>query len=265
MGQIQEKIAIGLLGLVNGYPTYATGKEVLQELLRKLHPVTTDKSLIRLGPPGNGGYLVPDDLAGIEACFSPGVAACSDFEKDCAQRGMSVFLADRSVEAPAIMHPKFHFIKKFIGASTTDGFITMDDWVASSLSGTQSELILQMDIEGYEYETFLSMSNQLLQRFRIIIVEFHDLPRLWSLPYFSLASHVFEKILQSHACVHLHPNNACGSIVKDGIEMPRIMEFTFLRKDRIARSSSATVFPHPLDGDNVKGSALPLPKCWYRV
>lgn len=42
--------------------------------------VPDSKDLIRLGPNGDGGYLVPDDLTGIEACFSPGVCATSEFE-----------------------------------------------------------------------------------------------------------------------------------------------------------------------------------------
>lgn len=264
MGHILEKIMIDLLGLIGGYPTFATGTSELTDLIRKLHPISLGRELIRLGPKDDGGYLVPDDLAGIEACFSPGVSSCSDFEKACADLGMHVFLADKSVDQPAVFHDKFTFIKKYIGATTSQDFITMDDWVATSLPGSTSDLLLQMDIEGYEYETFLSMSDRLLQRFRIIVVELHDLPRLWSRPYFSIVSHAFEKVLQTHSCVHIHPNNCCGSITKDGLEIPRIVEATFVRKDRIRNPSFATVFPHPLDRDNVAGPSLPLPSAWYR-
>jgi len=40
-------------------------------------------------------------------------------------------------------------------------------------------------------------------------------------------------------------------------------EFTFQRNDRIVNSTPATVFPHPLDGDNTDDPPLPLSKCWY--
>lgn len=56
--------------------------------------MSCDKGLIRLGPMSYEGYLIPDDLEGIEACFSPSVGFNSIFEKDCADRGMKVFLAD---------------------------------------------------------------------------------------------------------------------------------------------------------------------------
>ena len=139
----------------------------IQSLLQKLYPILCDKELIRLGPKGDGGYLLPNDLEGIEACFSPGVAFVSGFEKDCAELGMKVFLADKSVEQPAEAHEQFNFTKKFVGVTSNDDFMTMDNWVTSSLPNSQSDLLLQMDIEGYEYEVFLSISDKLMHRLEL--------------------------------------------------------------------------------------------------
>lgn len=152
-----------------------TARADLAGLIGRLRPQVTDIGLIRLGPDGNGGYLVPDDLVGIEACFSPGVSDSSDFELACAEKGMKVFLADYSVDGPATLHGNFHFTKKFVGATTSDCFMTIADWVRYSAISADSDLLLQMDIEGYEYETLLSMPDDLLKRFRIMVVEFHRL------------------------------------------------------------------------------------------
>ena len=247
-----------------GFVTRKTPTDDIRALIRKLHPVRgTQQGLIRLGPDGDGGYLVPDDLTGIEACFSPGVANISGFEKDCAERGMQVFLADKSVTDSAETHPLFTFTPKFVGAITDEHFMTLDDWVNRSLQTTQSDLLLQMDIEEAEYETILSISPELMTRFRIRVIEFHRLEEFWNLSFFKIASHVFEKILQTHSCVHLHPNNCCGSIEKDGLDMPRVMEFTFLRKDHINDYSYVKTFPHSLDQDNRPKPTLKLPQCWY--
>jgi len=244
-------------------PTKATRKAELQGLITRLHPLATEFDLIRLGPEKDGGYLVPDDLEGIEACFSPGVSTSSDFELACAQRGMQVFLADYSVDGPATRHGNFHFTKKFVGATTSERFMTMADWVRQAAVATDSDLLLQMDIEGYEYETLLSMPDELLKRFRIIVVEFHRLHHLWSAPFFRLAVSAFAKILQTHACVHLHPNNCRSSICMQGLEIPRVMEFTFFRKDRFRKHAYAKTFPHALDRDNTSNPHLALPACWY--
>ncbi|MBC8441369.1 MAG: FkbM family methyltransferase [Deltaproteobacteria bacterium] len=263
MKQFLKSVVKKTLTIGKIYPTALTDKTALKSLLRNLYPISQDKQLIRLGPRGDGGYLLPDDLEGIEACFSPGVSFTSGFEKDCANLGMKVFLADRSVDTPAETHALFHFTKKYIGITTNDAFMTIDDWIASSHIGSQSDFILQVDIEGYEYEMFLGMSDSLMSKFRIIIAEFHWLDKLWSRPFFQLASHVFEKILQSHTCVHIHPNNNCNPLNMMGISIPPEIEFTFLRNDRIVNPSYAKVFPHPLDFDNTDKPHLPLPECWY--
>lgn len=65
--------------------------EKLQEFLGAVRPKKTNHLLIRIGGEGDGGYLVPDDLGGINSCFSPGVSFVADFELALAQGGGSVF------------------------------------------------------------------------------------------------------------------------------------------------------------------------------
>lgn len=255
---------ISILGLVKVFPTILTEKSNLVTLIQKLHPISSGIELIRIGTKGDGGYLVPNDLEGIDACFSPGVEYKSDFEKECADLGMKVFLADLSVDGPAFNDVRFIFTKKFIGATTSESFMTVNNWVNSSLPNSKTDLLLQIDIEGYEYETFLSMSDELMQRFRIIVVEFHHLEKLWSRPFFRLAFPTFEKILQTHSCVHIHPNNCERPLNYKGLTIPGTMEFTFLRNDRFKNRSYANHFPHPLDFHNSNSAKFSLPKCWYK-
>lgn len=242
----------------------STSKEDIQKLLQDLYPVFV--SLRRLGGNGDGGYLVPDDLEGIEACFSPGVGTISNFEKECSDLKIKTFLADASVESPAIEDDSLYFVKKYVGAMNDENFITMDEWVSSSSIDEDTDLMLQMDVEGFEYEIFLNMSEELLRRFRIIVVEFHNLDQLWNNPFFSLSSRVFKKILQTHFCVHLHPNNNDLFLKAQGLSIPLTMEFTFLRRDRAnGNLKHAVSFPHYLDRKN--NSVVPyssvLPSCWY--
>ena len=259
-----KKFFSRLYTLLRLYPTSLTNNDDLQALLKKLRPMVCDKKLIRVGPKGDGGYLIPDDLLGIAACFSPGVDYVSGFEKDCAERGMKVFMADYSVEGPAEEHDLFYFTKKYIGVINDENHIRLEDWINSSISDPDADLILQMDIEGAEYEVLLGLSENLLKRFRIIVVEFHSLKNMWSEPFFNVASKAFDKLLQTHVCVHNHPNNANPSKTIGRIEMPKTTEMTFLRKDRITESSYASEFPHPLDCDNTGKRTLCLPECWYR-
>ena len=254
------RVAAGLGWHVTDRPPRAA----VAALLRSLRPIDGGVELIRLGPDGDGGYLVPDDLQGIEFAFSPGVSQESGFEAALAERGMRVFLADRSVDGPAQPHAGFVFDKKFVGCLSDDVYITLADWKDSHIPDHGGDLLLQMDIEGAELESLLAAPPALLTQFRIMVIEFHALDELWNRPFFELVSRVFAKLLRTHSVVHIHPNNCCGQVESGGLAIPRIAEFTFYRHDRLRQTVPATVFPHPLDCNNTGKPTLPLPACWYR-
>jgi hypothetical protein len=262
----RKKLKAAGVRLAGGLGMHAaprTPRNELRDLLKALRPLDPGIELVRVGPDGDGGYLVPNDLEGIPYAFSPGVSTESGFEARLADRGMQVFMADHSVTGPALPHPRFVFDKRFVGCLTDERYITLDDWHAAKLGDDGSELLLQMDIEGGEYETLLAASRGLLAKFRIMVIEFHWLPQLWNEPFFAVAARMFHKLLASHAVVHIHPNNCCGSVKSAGLEIPRIAEFTLLRKDRVRATGYRTTIPHPLDRPNVAKPPLHLPACWY--
>jgi hypothetical protein len=240
-------------------------RERLAGLIESLHPIGCGIELVRIGPDGDGGYLVPDDLDGIRYGFSPGVSSQSGFESELAARGIEFFLADFSIERLPIDHPALHFDKKFIGCLNDDRYMTLDEWKTERLPDDAGDLILQMDIEGAEFEALMGLSMQLQSQFRIMVIEFHYLHQLWNKPWFLLVARAFEKLLKTHSVVHIHPNNCCGSFKSRGLELPRVAEFTLLRNDRLRERSLCTSFPHPLDRDNTRKKTLVLPGCWYRA
>jgi hypothetical protein len=261
---LAKQFAVSAASAASVYPVPATSRSEVAALVRSLRPRLADRELIRLGPAGDGGYLVPDDLDGIEACYSPGVGGIIGFETDCAARGMQVFMADGSVESPLTSQPRLHFEQRFVGALDDARCMTLDTWVARTLPGSTGDLMLQIDIEGAEYETLLSVSPGLLGRFRIIAAEFHDIDQWWNRPYFRIVSRAFARLLATHHCVHAHPNNCTPVVQRDGIQLPPVMEFTFWRRDRGDCARFARRFPHPLDVENTDEAPLPLPAHWYK-
>lgn len=234
-------------------------------MLEMLRPVDSGRDLIRLGGRQDGGYLLPNDLKDVKWCFSPGVSNIAAFEADLVARGITCFLADYSVAAAPIASPQIIFEKKYLSSENNDRFMTLDAWVNSSIASEEDNLLLQMDIEGWEYEVLLSTPTSLLKRFRIIIIELHDLDKLFDQFVFRmLFKRCFDKLLTHFYVVHLHPNNCCGEVSSRGVAMPRVMEMTLYNKARQPRGAYTQEFPHALDVDNVTGkTALPLPKCWY--
>ena len=242
-----------------------TDKTKILDFLSAVKPLEVNYELIRLGGNIDGGYLVPDDLEGIEFCFSPGVSEVATFEEDLTKRGVKCFLADYSVDAPPIKDNLFDFEKKYIGTSEFDVFMTLEYWINEKAPG-KSDFILQMDIEGAEYGVVLETSPETLKKFRIIVVEFHGLDAILDSGCYEFISLTFAKILRDFEVVHIHPNNRSEPIVWRDIKIPPIMEFTFLRKDRINTRIPALSFPHKLDKTNVPSvKDFALPNCWYRT
>lgn len=236
----------------------------LLDLIETLRPQDCGKELIRIGGQGDGGYLIPDDLEGIEYCFSPGVSTESGFENYLADLGIKSFLADYSVDEPPISRMEFSFEKKFLGSLDSENFFTLTTWKDKYIKDYTGDLILQMDIEGCEYEVILSTPDALLNQFRIMVIEFHSLDQLFDPFVFSAWSATFEKILRYFHVAHIHPNNYADCVKVGKVEIPRVLEFTFINKRRVGSTRPQEVFPHRLDArNNMEASDVFLPKCWH--
>mgnify|MGYP003639845244 CR=1 FL=1 len=244
----------------------ATADEDLKHFILKNRPRSVGKELIRIGGRGDGGYLIPNDLDGISACFSPGVAASSTFEEELADKyGIKSFMADYSVDHPPISHDLFHFEKKFLGNVNDDKFMRLEDWVNKNVSeNDSSDLLLQMDIEGAEYQILVDTPRNTLNKFRIIAVEFHLLDTIFNKSAFIMMDAIFDKLNQNYTIAHIHPNNSRPILKKGSVEIPELLEITFLRNDRVLNDGKQLTFPHPLDDQCVeKRPPRHLPKCWW--
>jgi hypothetical protein len=242
----------------------ATTSAELKKFMTRVRPHTTNHSLVRIGGSSDGGYLLPDDFSGVEICFSPGVADSSRFELAMAEKDIRSFMADYSVDGPAQQSEFFHFEKKFLGTENNDVYTTLESWV-NRHAQNKTDLILQMDIENSEYAVIENTPRSILKKFRILTIEFHRMGNLRNTKQLKKISRVFEKILLDFEVVHIHPNNAASVVSYRGLQIPRLLEITFLRKDRISHSSPTLAFPHELDKANVNNRPdRPLPQCWYR-
>lgn len=230
-----------------------TPPAAIRATLALLRPMDAGHPLVRIGGDGDGGYLVPDDLQGIAACFSPGVSRIATFETELAERGIVPYLADYSVPGPPAGCGHMAFERKFLGTYDSDVFTTLGAWMARHPQASTGDLILQMDIEGAEYDVIANIAPELLARFRIVIVEFHDLECLAQPFAHARMDAVFRKLDQSFVPVHLHPNNYAGIATIAGVRMPRMMEVSYLRRDRCRALAPRFDFPHRLDRDNVPG------------
>lgn len=221
------------------------------DVAARLRPVAIQHPLVRIGGGGDGGYLVPDDLEGITACFSPGVGHTAQFEVDLVTRfGIPCYLADASVVPPSFdpaIAALIDFENIFIGRGETPDVLRLEDWLRKTGRQDDSDLLLQMDIEGGEYDVLADTPRDVLRQFRILVIEFHSLHLLFAEAWRCHMRSLVDALTRDFHVVHIHPNNYAPVFAAHGLEIPDVMEITFLRKDRSQNTGPAGRFPHPLD------------------
>ncbi|MDC2981665.1 FkbM family methyltransferase [SAR116 cluster bacterium] len=223
--------------------------------------------LVRIGGEGDGGYLLPDIMNRVSYCFSPGVDDVSTFEQELSQKyNIKSYMADASVEKAPVEDENFNFIPKFLGSVTRDNSITLTDWMQNSIGNDKSQKILQMDIEGGEYDVLTLEDSQTLASFSAMVIEFHYLEQMFQPLFLKMLSAIFEKIYNNFSICHVHPNNCCGIATLDGVPVPRVIEVTFIRNDLVPRSVAKNIeLPHELDRKNILlHPDLIMPEIWWK-
>jgi hypothetical protein len=223
----------------------------LNGVINTLRPREVGIPLIRVGNSSDGGYLLPDDLGEISHCLSAGCDKLWEFERVLNENfGVPSHIIDSNDKKPHDLPMNFTYTSKWLGGRSTLNLVTLEEWV-ESVSPISEELILQMDIEGSEWEVLGNAPDDLLQRFRILVIEFHRIPNLFNQRILEkYYGPLLERIDRSFQAVHFHPNNSCGFTSFGGISIPNAFEVTYLRRDRFVKTLDFTRLPHPLDRPN---------------
>lgn len=243
-------------------------KYELKKFINRFKEKFISCELIRIGSQGDGGYLVPKNLKDISYCYSPGVGFNACFEKELSDKyNIKSFMLDASVDEAPISGPNFEFLPKYLGSFSDNKFITLSNWLSETSGHNELGKILQMDIEGGEYDVLIYEDSKTLSSFSTMIIEFHFLQKLYTKDFLRMISSIFEKIYKYFSICHVHPNNCCGLAELDGIIVPRVMEITFIRNDYIDKCSNNKniLLPNKLDKKNQEDiEDIIMPEIWWK-
>jgi hypothetical protein len=180
-----------------------------------------------------------------------------------AKRGIKSHLIDFSVAGPAVNNELFSFERKFLSSVTfLDSHVNLDDWVGKLES--DQELLLKMDIEGSEWAVLSSASSDTLERFNLMVIEFHGLDRLGLAGPFSIMNRVLNRILERFDIVNAHPNNYRGESIFFGARVPEVLEITFVNKRlNISGVSVSSQLRAPNLPNNPEAKELQLDDYWF--
>jgi hypothetical protein len=149
-------------------------------LFAEIQPVAlANCTLQRFGEWNDGGYLLCGDLLGeARAAYSYGISGYDQWGCDVSTRlGVPVHQYDCfNLTRPACSTGKPVFHGECIGSTrrVEDGrqFDTLESQVRQN-GDAGKRLVVKMDVEGAEWESFVSASDDILQRIDQMAVEFH--------------------------------------------------------------------------------------------
>jgi hypothetical protein len=243
-----------------GHQAFAAAQR--QMLFDMLRPVAlTNCQLERFGEQHDGGYLMCGNLlGGVRSGYSYGIAGYDKWGCDISTKlNVPVHQYDCfDTTRPACPHGRTVFHAECVGDTTmtVDGrvFDTVANQLARNGDGAE-RIVLKIDVEGAEWNSFVFLPDETLDRIDQIAVEFH-----WEqgAPQWAKADkyiHVVSRLKRFFEVGHVHFNNASCA---QGLEpFPSYAyEVLFVSKRlAVVDRSRRTRAPHPLDARNDPTSA----------
>lgn len=209
----------------------ANPRAEVETIWRMLTTPQKTVSTLRIGGNEDGGYCIPNSLSEIECFFSPGYGGIKTFEDELALKNIPSYICDGSYQSIDALLGMQYFVQKNIAAYDGRNCVSLQTLIEESKFSRSHNLGLQMDIEGDEYEILDSLETTILQKFQMLLIEFHDLELLVvSKRHCEKVTRVMKKLLETHDLVHVKANNAGGTISFKGSNLPNVIELSFLRK-----------------------------------
>lgn len=237
-----------------------------QALFEAIKPVKLSNcEFERVGDKHDGGYVVCKNLLSrAESIYSYGISATDNFGCSLSARlAKPVHQYDCfNVTRPACdgAAPMFH--EECVGPekATIEGrpFDTVDAHIARN-GDAGKRLIVKMDVEGSEWESFLKMPESVMQQVDQLTVEFHGVEEKDYAPAINRLRKVFH-------VVNVHYNNwTCSPDVKP--LQATTFEVLFVNKELgVVEEGGTPVVPNPLDAPNnwMRPDCQTTPSEYYR-
>lgn len=196
----------------------------------------------RLGKNNDGGYVIAE-IPGVHytTLLAGGISDDISFEEDFIEKYPNVRAYAFDGTIPRLPKPtqRITFIRKNIGFENSASVTNLHAGIDAN-----EGLFVKMDIEGGEIPWIQSLSDEQMNRFEQIVMEFH-------FPFSDAEAAVFDKINKHHCLIHFHGNNCCGVRLHRDVVIPEVFECTYVHKKYIPSPElSQEIIPSPLDMKN---------------
>jgi len=174
-----------------------------------------------------------DDFGDARVALSLGVGPEVSWDADVAALGLRVLQFDHTVEGPPQANDRFVFHRtRVVGTPRAATDVTLADIMRRDELAADHDVIVKIDVEGFEWEILAGTATGELARIRQIAIEFHHMRQFIEPSWRRTALAALANLHRTHACIHIHGNNWSPFTVIGGIPFPDVFEATFRSAQR---------------------------------
>lgn len=213
-------------------------------VLDLLKPKNVGHKKVRLGPPEDGGYVMPEIvLEKCSALFTYGVGHDVRYELEFNEKyNKPVHMFDHTVGK------ENHMIKENVNFYNEGlGFVenckdVIDHYNDLKIEG---DIFLKIDIEGAEYDYILQTDVEKIASIANgISLEIHWIDNTDNRNKFI---QVMEKLTPYFTLCHVHGNNWGGLWEYEGFQVPKVFELSFINK-KLVETEELDTEKYPIEG-----------------
>ena len=179
------------------------------------------------GPKSDGGYVLLDNISDIKIAYSFGIGGTADFDKELADNNIDVYMYDHTIENLPIQNRKFHYFKIGLSGKSNKNknLKSLEEILEQNEHLYEKNMILKIDIEYNEWESLIDVSEELLIKFKYILIEFHFKND------FNLYIKVLQKLNKHHQIFYIHCNLCAQAKVINDILLCPSLEVSYIIKN----------------------------------
>ena len=234
-------------------------QEEIRDILRRLRPrkararqllpwPVREVKKARFGSANDGGYVLLDDFRNIDTAFSFGIENNAEWDLQIADKGITVYQFDPTVDAPCPDNSRMVFERKRITPEPQPEAETLVSLVKRhDRRKRRPNILLKTDIETDEWAVIDATPPETLCRFTQIVGEFHYLESLSDPGWRALIGRAVKKLTAEYFVAHVHANNYAAVTTIGDVMFPNVLELTLANRRLYAPADTDETFPGPLD------------------
>lgn len=214
-------------------------------LISLLQPQNIHQPKKRVGPLEDGGYVMPVSV--LEKCtalFTYGVGGETRYEQEFSETYQKpVFMFDHTVGVPHLstIDPNVKFVSEGLGFQER----CKDFLVHYRELGITGDVFLKIDIEGGEFDYFLSADlDEIAKVTTGINLEIHWIDNGENREKLIL---ILQRLQKDYVLCHIHANNWATVFPLEGKMIPIVMELSFINK-RLVTEFEPDCATYPIKG-----------------